>query len=173
MSALPPKADIRQRRWDVRKVPLADVEHLAIGFKQHGHRPRSRPGVSLPPPRQPVAAAVEHSRHCGGGDDLRCGRADPVAPPFQVESSRRAPLTGDPQLNRWKWCRVISGGCGCHRTCGPPPVCPRTPFLKKCFLRPADHPASGPPHTIHPSSRALSLASFQARSHSRDTCSTH
>ena len=82
----------------------------APGFKQHGHRPRSHPGVSLPPPRQPVAVAAEHSRHCGRGDDLRCGRADPVAPPFQVESSRRAPLTGDRQLERWKWCRVISGG---------------------------------------------------------------
>ncbi len=50
------------------------------------------PEVSLPPPGQPVAAAVEHSRHCGRGDDLRGGRTDPVAHPFQVESSRRAPL---------------------------------------------------------------------------------
>ena len=25
MSGLPPIADIRQRRWDVRKVPLADI----------------------------------------------------------------------------------------------------------------------------------------------------
>jgi CDP-2,3-bis-(O-geranylgeranyl)-sn-glycerol synthase len=36
------------------------------------------------------------------GDDLRCGRADPVASPFQVESSRRAPLTDDRQLERWR-----------------------------------------------------------------------
>ena len=36
------------------------------------------------------------------GDDLRCGRADPVASPFQVKSSRRAPLTDDRQLERWR-----------------------------------------------------------------------
>src|SRR6478736_778739 len=48
----------------------------APGFKQHGHRPRSHPGVSLPPPLQPVAAAAEHSRHCGRGDDLRRGSTD-------------------------------------------------------------------------------------------------
>ena len=51
------------------------------------------PEFSLPPPRQSVATAVEHFRHCGRGDDLRRGRIDPVATPFQVESSRRAPLT--------------------------------------------------------------------------------
>jgi hypothetical protein len=41
----------------------------------------------------PVAAAVEHSRHCGRGDDSSL-RADwSCRPSFQVESSRRAPLT--------------------------------------------------------------------------------
>ena len=43
------------------------------------------PEFPFPPPRQLVATAAEHSRHCGRGDDLRCGRADPVASPFQVE----------------------------------------------------------------------------------------
>ena len=33
MSALPPKADIRQRAWDVRYVPKAD---MAIGLKPVG-----------------------------------------------------------------------------------------------------------------------------------------
>jgi hypothetical protein len=28
MSALPPKADIRERNWDVRFVPKADMSHL-------------------------------------------------------------------------------------------------------------------------------------------------
>jgi hypothetical protein len=72
----------------------------APSLKQHGHRSRSHPGVSLPPPRQPAAAAVEHSRHCDRGDDFRCGRIDLVAPPFQVESSRRAPLTGESSARR-------------------------------------------------------------------------
>src|SRR4029078_10308755 len=55
--------------------------------------PRPHPGVSLSSPGQPIAAAFERSRHCGRGDDLCCGRAAPVTHPFQVESSRRAPLT--------------------------------------------------------------------------------
>jgi hypothetical protein len=33
MSALPPKADIRQRDWDVRFVPIADISNLAT-FRQ-------------------------------------------------------------------------------------------------------------------------------------------
>jgi len=28
MSALPPKADIRQREWHVRYVPVADIAHV-------------------------------------------------------------------------------------------------------------------------------------------------
>ena len=68
-----------------RRLHLASSS-MAIGLD---HIPESL----FPPPGQPVAAAAEHSRHCGRGDDLRRGRTDPVAPPFQVESSRRAPLT--------------------------------------------------------------------------------
>ena len=51
------------------------------------------PEVSLPPPGQPVAAPTEYPRYCSRGCDLRGGRSDPVPSPFQVESSRRAPLT--------------------------------------------------------------------------------
>ena len=68
------------------------------------------PESSLPPPGQPVAAAVEHSRHCGRGDDLRCGRTGLFAHPFQVEIFATTPTDGDRQLDRWRWCRVISGG---------------------------------------------------------------
>ena len=93
-----------------RSLLLLCETQASSGFKQHGHRSRSRPGVSLPPRRKSVAAAVEHSRHCGRGDDLRCGRTDPVAPPFQVESSRRAPLIGDRQRGTCNRCKVISGG---------------------------------------------------------------
>ena len=51
------------------------------------------PEFSFPPPGQPIAAATEYPRHCSWGHGLRGGRSDPVPPPFQVESSRRAPLT--------------------------------------------------------------------------------
>jgi len=74
------------------------------------HRPRSYPGVPLPPTRQQVAATAERSRDHGRGDDLCCRRADTVAAPIQVESSRRALLTSDGQLDTWRWCSVISGG---------------------------------------------------------------
>src|SRR5215510_6774101 len=82
----------------------------APALKQYGHRPRSYPGVPLPPPRQQVAATAGRSRDHGRGDDLCCRRADTVAAPIQVESSRSALLTGDGQLDTWRWCSVISGG---------------------------------------------------------------
>ena len=62
-----------------RRLHLASSS-MAIGLD---HIPES----ALSPPGQPVAAAAEHSRHCGWGDDLRCGGADRIAYPFQVESS--------------------------------------------------------------------------------------
>ncbi len=40
------------------------------------------PGVPLSPPGRPVAAAAEHVRCCGRGDNLRCGRIGPVAHSF-------------------------------------------------------------------------------------------
>ena len=58
--------------------------------KRRLHLPSSSMAIGLdhipeslfPPPRQPVVTAAEHSRHCVGGNDLRCGRFDPVASPF-------------------------------------------------------------------------------------------
>ena len=58
---------------------------------------RSFSSLSLPA----AAAAVEHSRHCGRGDDLRRGRTDSIAHSFQVESSRRAPLTAIRECLLW------------------------------------------------------------------------
>jgi hypothetical protein len=40
MSALPPKADIAGRRWDVRFVPTADI---AAPEPERGHRRKSLP----------------------------------------------------------------------------------------------------------------------------------
>src|SRR6476646_5689586 len=57
-------------------------------FKQDGDRPRSHPGV-------PFLLPLNILDLVAGVTILRCGRADPVASPFQVESSRRAPLTDD------------------------------------------------------------------------------
>ena len=34
MSALPPKADIRQCGWDVRKVPKVDIERIRLLKKE-------------------------------------------------------------------------------------------------------------------------------------------
>jgi hypothetical protein len=36
MSALPPKADIRQRDWDVRFVPKADIDRYSIASSACG-----------------------------------------------------------------------------------------------------------------------------------------
>jgi hypothetical protein len=33
VSAVPPKADIAKHRWNVRFVPLGDIEPLAFGFR--------------------------------------------------------------------------------------------------------------------------------------------
>ena len=85
-----------------RRLRLASSS-MAIGLD---HIPES----SFPPPGQPIAAAAEYSRYCGRGYGLRGGRTDPVTPPFQVEASRRAALTVIRQRDRWRWCRVISGG---------------------------------------------------------------
>ena len=48
-----------------RKLHLASSS-MAIGLGAH-------PGVFLLPLCQPAAAAVEHARYCGGGDNLRRG----------------------------------------------------------------------------------------------------
>jgi hypothetical protein len=40
MSALPPKADIAKRRWDVRFVPTADIAATEL---ERGHRRKSLP----------------------------------------------------------------------------------------------------------------------------------
>ena len=66
------------------------------------------PEFSLTPARQPFAAAVEHSRHCGRGDDLVVGGLilSPIL--FKFKSSRRASLTGNRQLDRCSDAGVIS-----------------------------------------------------------------
>ena len=62
-----------------RRLHLASSS-MAIGLD---HIPESL----FPPLGQQVATAAEHSRHCGWGDDLRCGCTDRIAHSFQVESS--------------------------------------------------------------------------------------
>jgi hypothetical protein len=37
MSALPPKADIGERSWDVRFVPIADIAHYSITSPARAH----------------------------------------------------------------------------------------------------------------------------------------
>jgi hypothetical protein len=89
--------------WEVGTLisTLAMAGDLFSSFvKRRLHRASSSMAIGLdhipeslfPPPGQPIAAAAEHFRHCCGGDDLRRGRTDPVAPPFKVELSRRALL---------------------------------------------------------------------------------
>ena len=57
------------------------------------------PEFSLPPLCQPAAAAVEHARYCGGGDDLRRGRTDSIAHSFQVEIFATSPTDGNSRMS--------------------------------------------------------------------------